>query len=186
MMSDALEGGFADAPMQSARGFRAIMTAMAQPGQIETVAGARPPAPMSVATGVIVLTLCDADTPVWLAPGHDTGAVRDWITFHTGAPLVAAAQARFAIGDWAELPLDDFAIGTPEYPDRSATVIVPLPDLSPKGATLTGPGIAEQASLSLPELSAFQRNAGLFPLGLDFFFTCGDRLAGLPRTTRVR
>ena len=31
----------------------------------------------------------------------------------------------------------------------------------------------------------FRANAALFPLGLDFFLTAGNRLAGVPRTTRV-
>jgi alpha-D-ribose 1-methylphosphonate 5-triphosphate synthase subunit PhnH len=64
-------------------------------------------------------------------------------------------------------------------------VIVERERLSKEGAVLRGPGIKEQAQLSLPETQAFQTNAALFPLGLDFIFTCGDRLAALPRTTRV-
>jgi alpha-D-ribose 1-methylphosphonate 5-triphosphate synthase subunit PhnH len=50
---------------------------------------------------------------------------------------------------------------------------------------MRGPGIEDSALLSLPDTKAFQDNAQHFPLGLDFFFTCGDRLAGLPRTTKV-
>jgi len=61
-----------------------------------------------------------------------------------------------------------------------------MPELSSHGATLSGPGIKDTASLSLPDCAAFQANAMLFPLGLDFIFTCADRLAALPRTTRVR
>jgi alpha-D-ribose 1-methylphosphonate 5-triphosphate synthase subunit PhnH len=144
-----------------------------------------PPAPLSVAAGVILLTLCDPETPLYLAPSHDRAEVRDWITFHTGAPIVGAGQAAFALGHWDDLPLGDFAIGTSEYPDRSATLIVDNWALANHGATLTGPGIETTAHLSLPDLAAFQANRRLFPLGLDFLFTDGDRLAGLPRTTRV-
>ena len=57
--------------------------------------------------------------------------------------------------------------------------------LAPEGATLTGPGIRDTARLTLPEAETFRRNARLFPLGLDFFLTAGDRVAALPRTTRV-
>jgi alpha-D-ribose 1-methylphosphonate 5-triphosphate synthase subunit PhnH len=90
------------------------------------------------------------------------------------------------VGTWdALLPLDSYRIGEAEYPDRSATLIVELTDLRPEGATLTGPGIRDTARLSLPETEAFRRNARLFPLGLDFFLTAGDRVAALPRTTRV-
>jgi alpha-D-ribose 1-methylphosphonate 5-triphosphate synthase subunit PhnH len=50
---------------------------------------------------------------------------------------------------------------------------------------LEGPGIETQARLDLPDPAAFRRNHARFPLGLDFFFTCGDRLAAVPRSTRV-
>jgi alpha-D-ribose 1-methylphosphonate 5-triphosphate synthase subunit PhnH len=164
-MEAALDGGFADAPRDAAHAFRAAM---------------------SVAAGTLILTLCDPETPVHLAGGHDTPDVRGWIAFHTGAPVVARAAAAFAVGTWdALLPLDSYRIGEAEYPDRSATLIVELTDLRPEGATLTGPGIRDTARLSLPETEAFRRNARLFPLGLDFFLTAGDRVAALPRTTRV-
>jgi alpha-D-ribose 1-methylphosphonate 5-triphosphate synthase subunit PhnH len=55
-----------------------------------------------------------------------------------------------------------------------------------EGARLTGPGIETEARLSLPEVAAFQANRARFPLGFDCFFTCGDRVAGLPRSTRVQ
>lgn len=186
MEAEALDGGFAAAPQDAAYAFRAIMTAMARPGEIVEVGGVAPPAPLSVATGVLLLTLCDPDTPLYFAPASDTPEVRQWITFHTGAPIVAAGEARFAVGRWAELSGLAFPIGTPEYPDRSATLIVESDTLEPRGAILRGPGIEKTAELSLPESAAFQSNAALFPLGLDFFFTSGARLAGLPRTTKVR
>ena len=53
------------------------------------------------------------------------------------------------------------------------------------GATLRGPGIRDTAMLSLPETDAFRANRALFPLGLDYVFTCGDLLAALPRSTEV-
>ncbi|WP_297773214.1 phosphonate C-P lyase system protein PhnH [uncultured Roseovarius sp.] len=186
MQADTLSGGFAAPPVEAAHAFRAIMRVMARPGTIEDVAGATPPAPLSVAAGTVLLTLCDPETPVYLAGTADCAGVRDWITFHTGAPLVTRAEAMFAIGTWeALMPLDDYAVGTSEYPDRSATLIVEMERLEATGARLTGPGIADTAALSLPESAAFQANARQFPLGLDFLFTCGDRLAALPRTTRV-
>jgi len=92
----------------------------------------------------------------------------------------------FAVGKWDALaPLAVYPLGTSEYPDRSATLIVECSELAASGATLTGPGIEETATLSLPELEAFQANRTLFPLGLDFILTCGERLAALPRSTEV-
>ncbi|WP_294612662.1 phosphonate C-P lyase system protein PhnH [Roseovarius sp.] len=185
MHSGALSGGFGDAPIDAANAFRAVMNALARPGDICEVSGAVPPAPLSVAAGVVVLTLCDPDTPIYLGQHHDRPDLRDWITFHTGAPIVPAARAMFGLGLWADLPLADFAPGTPEYPDRSATLIVDLPVLENSGTLLRGPGIRDYALLSLPETAAFEANGRLFPLGLDFIFTSGARLAGLPRSTRV-
>ena len=182
----ALEGGFADSPRDAAHAFRAAMEAMARPGRIKTVAGAEPPAPLSVAAGVLMLTLADAGTPVHLAGETDCAEVRDWLRFHTGAPLAGPGEAIFAVGAWAALqPLAAYPIGTPDYPDRSVTLIVEMPELCAEGAVLTGPGIAGEAALSLPETAAFRENAARFPLGLDFYFTSGARLAALPRTTRV-
>lgn len=186
MTDSALTGGFADAPTGSARAFRAIVEAMSRPGTIVIVTGATPPAPLSQAAGLVLLTLADGTTPVHLAGAADTKAVRDWITFHTGAPLVDAPAASFAVGTWQALaPHDRFAIGKPEYPDRAATLIVEMPDLSPEGPRLSGPGIRDHATLSLPEAAAFQANHALFPLGFDCILTAGNRLAGLPRSTKV-
>ncbi len=182
----ALTGGFDDAPVQSARAFRAALNALSRPGVIVTVAGAAGPAPLSVAASVVLLTLADGTTPVHLAGVWDCALVRDWITFHCGAPLAGPAEAVFALGDWAALrPVGRFAIGRADYPDRAATLIVEMPLLENDGMQLTGPGILHKAALRLPEVEAFQANRALFPLGFDTFLTCGDRLAGLPRTTRV-
>ena len=182
----ALSGGFADTAREAARAFRASLDAMARPGTLHAVTGALPPAPLSPAAGALILTLADTTTGVHLAPSHDVPALRDWITFHTGAPLVGPEAAVFALGTWEALqPLDRFPIGRADYPDRSATLIVEMATLAPSGVRLTGPGIKDAAHLSLPETEAFARNAQLFPLGLDFFFTAGDMLAALPRTTKV-
>jgi len=186
MDAAALSGGFADTAREAARAFRASLDAMARPGTLQQVTGALPPAPLSPAAGALILTLADTTTGLHLAPSHDVAAVRDWITFHTGAPLVAPEAAVFALGTWAALhPLDRFPIGRADYPDRSATLIVEMLALAASGVRLTGPGIKDTAHLSLPETEAFVQNAQLFPLGLDFFFTAGDLLAALPRTTKI-
>jgi len=180
-------GGFSNAPIDAAQAFRAAMTVMACPGKIRTLSGAQAPAPLSQAAATLLLTLCDPETGVYLAGAADTPDVRGWLTFHTGAPVVAAAQADFALGTWADLqPINAYRIGTSEYPDRSATLIVDGADLTQSGATLTGPGIKDSAHLSLPDVSALRANAMLYPLGLDFFFTSGTQVAALPRSTQIK
>ncbi len=186
MSAVALEGGFVDAPRDAAFAFRALMEVMARPGRIEELAGATPPAPLSIAAGVLLLTLADHDTPIYLGGACDTEDVRRWISFHTGAPMSGPSHAAFAVGNWDDLqPIDAFPIGTPDYPDRSTTLIVEVPELEASGAKLSGPGIRDQAFLSLPDPETLAKNNARFPLGLDFYFACGARVAALPRSTRI-
>ncbi|MEL6551415.1 MAG: phosphonate C-P lyase system protein PhnH [Pseudomonadota bacterium] len=186
MQTNTLSGGFAEPAIDAAHAFRRVMEAMARPGTVQDISGALPPAPLSPAAGTVLLTLCDTDTPVHLAGATDCADVRHWLAFHTGAPLAAPSRCAFAVGAWEALaPLSPYPVGTSKYPDRSATLIVEVADLAASGATLSGPGIKDHAALSVPEIEAFQANAALFPRGLDFIFTCGNRLAALPRTTRV-
>lgn len=175
--------GFSDPAIQSATGFRALMDAMARPGTIHRLSLAAAPG-LSPAAATVLLLLADPTTPVHLAEEtHDLAA---WLRFHAGCPLGPAEGATLAVGRWpALLTLDRFPIGQPDYPDRSATLIVELDALEAAGARLSGPGIRDEARLSLPDLAPFQANWRLFPMGLDFIFTCGDRLACLPRSTIV-
>lgn len=186
MAADALAGGFAEAPLQSSLAFRAVLEAMARPGTIHPVGGALPPPPLSVATGVCLLTLVDSTTPLHLAGAADCRSVRDWVAFHIGVPIVAAAEADFAVGAWDALqPVSRFRIGRPDHPDRSSTLIVEMDRLCAHGPCLSGPGIETATWLSLPETAAFRANRAQFPLGFDCIFTFGNRLAALPRSTRV-
>lgn len=185
-LNDALEGGFTEAPVQSARAFREILEAMARPGTIRRIQGAIPPEPLSIAAGTALLVLTDPTTRLHLAGPADCPSVRDWVAFHIGAPISTAEEADFAVGTWDTLqPVTRFRIGEPDYPDRSATLIVEVDRLVSHGPTLTGPGIETASWLNLPETAAFQANRALFPLGFDALFTAGDRIAGLPRSTRV-
>lgn len=182
----AFEGGFANPSYDAAHAFRAAMRAMARPGTVEPIEGGSAPQPVSLAAASLMLTLCDPDTGVHLAGVYDNEDVREWVTFHTAAALVSAEQADFAIGTWDALqPASRFKIGTSEYPDRAATLVVDAPELSQSGARLTGPGIKDSAFLNLPELAAFQANRKLFPLGFDCFFCVGGQIAALPRSTIV-
>ena len=56
------------------------------------------------------------------------------------------------------------------------------PFVSPAQAVFA---IGMWGDLSLPDAQTLHRNHGLYPRGLDFLFTCADRIAALPRTTRI-
>ncbi len=194
LAAEALSGAFADAPAEASRAFRAALDAMSRPGTLQPAEGATPPAPLPAAAGALALTLVDAETPVWLAPDLHGGAVEDWLRFHCNAPLGAPPEeAAFAFGSAAALraDLDRFAIGTPEYPDRSTTLVVLLDAFDGAEAELTGPGIRGTARLALGParaevLALAGPNAALFPQGRDLFLAAEGRLAALPRTTRLR
>lgn len=178
-----LSGGFADPARDGARAFRAIMDAMARPGRIVTVDLARAPG-CSPAAAAALLTLCDGETPLHLAAPAE--GLRDWVAFHCAAPDAPKERCLFALGPWRALaPLDPYPVGTPDYPDRSATLIVEMPALTADGPTLRGPGIDGAATLSLPDADALRLNHARFPLGLDLILCAGDRLACLPRSTEV-
>ena len=174
--------------------FRALLDAMAHPGRIVALAAApvEMPPTLGPAAAAVALTLCDNDTPVWLSASLDP--VRAYLTFHCAATFAShPAEARFAFfGDPGELPeLDRFALGTDEYPDRSATLIIQVPSLTAgSGRLLRGPGIRGEARLDvrgLPDRFWAKRAAlaELFPCGLDMLFAAGRELAALPRSITV-
>ena len=55
MTTDTLMGGFTDPARQSARAFRACLTALSRPGHIEVLSFASPPAPMCPGFGALRL-----------------------------------------------------------------------------------------------------------------------------------
>ncbi len=184
MEAAVLKGGFADPSRQAAVAFRAIMQAVARPGTGFEVTGAEAPAPVSPAAAVVMATLCDADTSVALMGRFDCDAVRAWIGFHCASPIVARDVADFILADWAHL--GDFARmrhGTPEYPDRSATVILEVDAADP--VVLSGPGIKEITEAALPRGLAAARRVFMAPMGVDVILTKGQTVMGLPRSTRV-
>lgn len=186
---------FADPTRGSQAVFRRVMDAVARPGTLQTV-GFAPDAPQGLdrATGAVALTLFDFETPIWLDPALRGTQAEAWMRFHCGCPLtVDPLAAAFAlVSDIASAPgLAAFNQGDAKYPDRSTTLLIQLASLEGGPVvTLRGPGIKDEASLALPGLPAgfwdqVQTNGSQFQFGVDLIFTAGDRIAALPRTTRV-
>jgi len=187
--------GFGDAVRQSQSTFRLALAAMARPGSIENCnPQLLPPPPLSAPAAALLLTLADFETPVWL--DHqlaESPEVADFVRFHTGARLVASpAAAAFAVvADAARLPpLGGFQQGTPEYPDRSTTILMQVATLEARGWRLEGPGIPHAARLRaapVPSqfLSELARNRSRFPRGVDIFFITNYAIAALPRSVRL-
>ncbi|MGO4327684.1 phosphonate C-P lyase system protein PhnH [Cupriavidus sp. 2TAF22] len=186
--------GFDDAVQSAQRIFRAALDAMSRPGTVRELAEpCGVPQGLSPALSALLLTLADADTPVWLPPGTPD-AVRAFLRFHCGCPLVDdAGQAAFvAVPAGCVAPaLAACAQGDPAYPDRSATLLLEVASLSDGPAvTLRGPGIEHEATLAAQGLPAdfwtqWHANQARFPLGVDVLLTSGHALSALPRTTQA-
>lgn len=190
--------GFDDPVHGAQRVFRRVLDALARPGRPvmidETTRGlnglsARTPR----ALAATLLALADHDTPVWYdaACAPELAAL---LRFHTGAPLAAKTKlATFAaVLDTTHMPaLTEFDWGSPEYPDRSATLfIAPAALEGGPRIILTGPGIQHNASIAPLGLgpdfwAARHAMQAEFPRGLDVVLCDARRVIGLPRTTRA-
>lgn len=193
--SHGVIAGFNDQVHEAQTVFRQILEAVSHPGVIVDVeTTCEQPGEMGEAMTALALTLFDADTPVWLdAALAERASIADYLRFHCGCPIVQAPiEAAFAlVGSVDCLPrLERFAKGSPEFPDRSATIITELPMLTGGSSTvLTGPGIATTRDfdpVGLPDWfwSAWAVNHGGFPQGIDAIFTCGSEFCALPRSTK--
>ena len=194
--STVYEGGFSDPVLASQIVFRALMDAMARPGSVHALPEVTvPPAPLTASASALIAMLADADTPVWLDPALTrTSQARDWIVFHTGAPITEhQSEAAFAVVAAPQnlSALNGFSLGTQEFPDRSTSVILQVSTLS-DGAPLVleGPGIKDRASLApapMPHHFAEQwmANRAAFPRGIDLILAGPGCVAAMPRSTRL-
>src|SRR5262249_48498146 len=138
--------------LASQAAYRALMDAFARPGPVRPLPpAAAAPSPLSATAAAIALALVDYETPVWLdARLAQSPPVADWIRLHAGARVTSdPSEAAFAfIADPAHVPaFDRFSLGTPDYPDRSATLVLQVEDFgSGQRLLLAGPGIAEVQS----------------------------------------
>jgi alpha-D-ribose 1-methylphosphonate 5-triphosphate synthase subunit PhnH len=187
--------GFNNPIHDSQTSFRALLQSIARPGRIYNLP--RPvgiPDLWSPAQTAIALTLFDQDTPVWIEQNIVSTTVIEQLKFHCACPIVCQPDhAAFAVGTGATLldNLHKFPIGDPQYPEKSATIIVAVESLtSGVPLRLRGPGVKGEANMNpkgLPTgfVSKWMDNHGLYPSGIDVFFTAGDQVIGLPRTTAI-
>lgn len=192
-LATSLTGGFEAPVLQSQTVFRGVMEAMARPGSLfHVTAEVAAPGSLGTAQAALALTLCDADTPVFLDALLAAPALADWLTFHTSARVTDdPAGAAFAFLALGGVPHGDFALGAEDYPDRSTTVVLEVGSLEAgERFLLAGPGIEGRREIAVKGLwsgfAAFRRrNRVLFPRGIDLILTCGTALMALPRSTRI-
>ncbi len=191
-MVTALAPGLQDGVHDSQQAFRAVLDALARPGQLRWIGTALPGVALGGAMARLLLSMCDEETSVWWQ--SDDADLQQWLRFHTGAPVAEqpglASFAVFAEPDPALL-LGTFAAGTAEAPEFSSTLLIEIPSFQ-NGTILQwrGPGIADVQQVAVQGLPddfwlQWQLNHAAFPQGVDIVFTCGDSAMGLPRTTCV-
>jgi alpha-D-ribose 1-methylphosphonate 5-triphosphate synthase subunit PhnH len=187
-------GGFVNPVLSAQSTFRVVLAATARPATMQPIAAkAAAPAPLSRSAAAVALTLCDYDTPVWLDAPLAKADVVEWFRFQCGAKIVAepgAASFAFAAAPAELPPFESFKLGTPDYPDRSTTIVMLVKSFD-AGAELivAGPGMREPRALRADPLPGdvaerLARNHSLFPLGVDLLLVDEDRLAALPRSVR--
>jgi len=195
-MVASLAPAFAEPVLEAQSIFRSVMNAMSRPGIVlDLRTDLSPPVPLSAGAAAVALTLLDYETPVWLDRSlAEADDVSRWLRFHTGASITNdPQQATFAlIADTVSAPdFGRFALGTPEYPDRSTTLILQVESLSDgHSMVLRGPGVNGVQMLSvapLPDdvIGRMAQNRALYPRGIDVLLVTDHALAAIPRSTRI-
>lgn len=184
-------GGFADPVIDAQASFRALMGAMARPGRAIPLSPAfEPPPGLDRTTAAVLLALCDPDTPIWF--GSNATRLAGWLKFQTGAPAAGTPEeAAFAVITHGLPPLDSFAQGSQDYPDRSTTIVVQIAALT--GGTplrLTGPGVDRMDTIApsgLPTdfVAQWRDNRGRFPRGVDIVLCAPEAVVALPRSINI-
>ena len=180
---------------QGARAFRAILDAMARPGKICTLPILIDECEPAFATSLtILLALGDHLTSIYLAEEFRRAEIEKQLRFHTGSQLMQEqGRADFAVlnASGADIGLDLWKRGDPEYPDQSATLIIQSTSLSQGDPVqFSGPGVQSEISVRIANImpSFWKARAevnAIAPLGLDLLFVSPHAILGCPRSTRI-
>lgn len=185
--------GFTTPIHDSQKTFRQVLLAMSEPGKWQKVAPVETIDMLNIGTVSLVLSLLDADTTLWLPEEWQTKKVKANLTFHSGCKITSNQSiAHFAIYSLAQFLAEksiQFSLGNDRYPDQSTTIVIQLSEETRLYEShWQGPGIKATRSCHLPINEDFwkiRQQLTRFPCGIDFIFTQGDMILGLPRTTQV-
>ncbi|MGC1306249.1 MAG: phosphonate C-P lyase system protein PhnH [Phormidesmis sp.] len=181
--------GFKDITHDSQKTFRALLEALANPGNPLNIAvDMTPPKGLTASSAAACLTLTDLETAVWLQPDLASD-VKDWLRFHAGCRFTTtASKADFAVvADVENIDLKQFCWGSAEAPEASTTLLIQVNALQGgETVTLSGPGILHRQKIS-PQLplsfwQQWQANYSAYPQGVDAFLFDAHSVLGLPRT----
>jgi alpha-D-ribose 1-methylphosphonate 5-triphosphate synthase subunit PhnH len=163
--------------------------------------------PMAEATAALLLTLLDAECSVRLLGSLGSDDALAWLRFHTGSraalPGEASGLTVVRASELQAVHWHTLELGSDEAPQRGATLAIEVPWLCAPGeercvgsglaATtlrLRGPGVDGEQVLAVGGVDAAfwafrQATQAAFPRGFEIVLCSGDRMAGLPRSSRI-
>jgi alpha-D-ribose 1-methylphosphonate 5-triphosphate synthase subunit PhnH len=187
--------GFSAPVADAQRVFQACMRAMSRPGRVVALEVAlAPPPPLTPEIAAVLLALTDHETKVWLDPtAARTRPVTEFLTFHTSARITSdLGDADFVVAtNGTQMPpLARLPQGTPEFPDRAATLLVQTAGFRTTGLQIEGPGIDGRVEIGFDGLSAdfatqMAGNRAAYPCGIDLILAAPGAIVGLPRSLRI-
>jgi alpha-D-ribose 1-methylphosphonate 5-triphosphate synthase subunit PhnH len=173
-------------PLQQQRGFRRLLDAFARPGEVVKLA---PPARMPAWLFALAI-LCDREVTLADPGSALSPSERRFLQAREATP----GEAQFVLLDGRAAVPAGFAprLGTLECPEHGATLVMTCAAVGrgPERLALSGPGIPGARDLALDGLDPSwiaerARWVDRFPQGVDLLLADGERVAALPRTTRV-
>ncbi len=195
-----LSAGFENIQRDSQRIFRTVMDSFSRPGllfEISPIVQASQGEGQSVA-GTLLLALMESASSLYVSKNLHSTQWPSFLKFHTGCVLSQdSSHAQFIwIQEMQDLPsLMNCALGSPEFPDQSCTLIIDVPAIhSPStpraGQVWSGPGIKEPLAvdiMGLPKAFWVERQTlqNLYPCGVDVIFCTPSQIASLPRSTHI-
>jgi alpha-D-ribose 1-methylphosphonate 5-triphosphate synthase subunit PhnH len=193
--SQKVLSGFVEVGQASQDIFRGILEASSQPGRIVVLRDYLSHTPYSnYAALQILMAILDSETTLFAGTSFQERGFTDYLRFHTASrPMDAKEDAMFVwLGADESVDLKHLLLGTNEYPEQGATLIIDVPYLKVGMGeiTLTGPGIQHPILMDrqgLP-LSFWEQRRELqnyFPRGIDLFLCSGNQVLGIPRSTKV-
>lgn len=161
--------------------FEEIMWALSRPGLVRTLPSA----------GLAAIGECLLDAECSFAVVDDAEFARALSKTRARSVPLQEADYVFATADTPEKTLEfaKLRIGTLNYPDHAATLFIPARFGFGARLMLTGPGIKDRVTIAMdgidPSFWRVRAQAVRYPLGWDVYLVDGDRVIGLPRSTRI-
>jgi len=186
--------------------FRALLDVMSRPGTVRQLPACdyrAAPRGFCAPALTVLKTLCDHRVSFSLGSETRRDELVRYLEVNLTAPFRSVSEADYVLFEGASFD-EDFRrlnVGTPEFPEASATALLCVSDLAP-GETeqggrpsctlvLAGPGVPDRSILSVcgldPRYGEERRGSHRrYPQGVDLLLVDrAGRVAAIPRSSRV-